>query len=65
MERRQRYADRLADIEARIRAARPAGEVLVAQASGLLAGRVGCRVDEAESHLLWTWATCWCSTPTA
>ncbi|GAA0805310.1 PP2C family protein-serine/threonine phosphatase [Spirilliplanes yamanashiensis] len=52
MERQQRYADRLAEIEAKVRAARPADEVLVAQASGLLAGRVGCRVDEAEDHLL-------------
>ncbi len=52
MERQQQYVHRLAEIDAKVRRARLAPDVLIAQAAGLLAGRVGCRVDEAQAYLL-------------
>jgi serine phosphatase RsbU (regulator of sigma subunit) len=48
----RQYVQRLAEINAKVAAAQLAPEVLVGQAAGLLAGRVGCRVDEAQAHLL-------------
>ncbi|SEG88882.1 Serine phosphatase RsbU, regulator of sigma subunit [Nonomuraea solani] len=46
------YRNRLADLHASIEEARSAPEVLLAQASGLLAGRVGCQVGEAHAYLV-------------
>ncbi|GIH96725.1 PP2C family protein-serine/threonine phosphatase [Planobispora siamensis] len=52
MESRQDYLNRLADIDARVEQARVGPDVVLARAAGLLAGRAGCRVDEAHAHLL-------------
>jgi serine phosphatase RsbU (regulator of sigma subunit)/PAS domain-containing protein len=46
------YLDRLADIDATIQRARLSPDAVVDRAAGLLAGRVGCRVSEAHTHLL-------------
>ncbi|MEV0391386.1 SpoIIE family protein phosphatase [Nonomuraea sp. NPDC050643] len=46
------YRNRLADLDARIEEARSDPEVLLGRASGLLAGRAGCRVGEAHAYLL-------------
>jgi serine phosphatase RsbU (regulator of sigma subunit) len=46
------YLQRLAEIDAAVARARPDPEVLLARASGLLAGRAGCRISEAHAHLL-------------
>jgi hypothetical protein len=52
VERQQEYLRRLADIDAAVARARLEPAVLVERAAGLLAGRVGSRVDEAHSYLL-------------
>jgi serine phosphatase RsbU (regulator of sigma subunit) len=52
VERQQEYLRRLADIDARVARARLEPAVLVDRAAGLLAGRVGSRVDEAHAYLL-------------
>ncbi|MEW9550387.1 PP2C family protein-serine/threonine phosphatase [Nonomuraea sp. NPDC050783] len=46
------YRSRLADLDARLARARSHPEVLLARASGLLAGRAGCRVGEAHAYLV-------------
>ncbi|MEV0629235.1 SpoIIE family protein phosphatase [Nonomuraea wenchangensis] len=46
------YRGRLADLDARLARARSHPEVLLARASGLLAGRTGCRVGEAHAYLV-------------
>ncbi|MGW0807829.1 SpoIIE family protein phosphatase [Nonomuraea sp. NPDC002799] len=46
------YLDRLADLDARIEQARSAPDVVIGRASGLLAGRTGCRIGEAHAYLL-------------
>ncbi len=46
------YLQRLADLDAAVQKAQLAPEALVERAAGLLAGRTGCRVDEAHAHLL-------------
>jgi len=48
---RQDYPQRLAAIDAAVAAARRPPDVVVAQAAGLLAGRVGCPVSEAHGFL--------------
>ncbi|WIN00666.1 SpoIIE family protein phosphatase [Actinoplanes oblitus] len=45
------YLQRLAEIDDAVARARPDPMVLVERAAGLLAGRVGCRVDEAQAQL--------------
>jgi serine phosphatase RsbU (regulator of sigma subunit) len=47
----QDYLQRLADLEAAVARAQPDGAVLVERAAGLIAGRVGCRIDEAHAQL--------------
>lgn len=47
----QDYLQRLAEIDEAVARARPDPMVLVERAAGLLAGRVGCRVDEAHAQL--------------
>jgi serine phosphatase RsbU (regulator of sigma subunit) len=46
------YLQRLADIDAAVQKAQLGPEALLERAAGLLAGRTGCRVDEAHAHLL-------------
>ncbi|MCK2215936.1 SpoIIE family protein phosphatase [Actinomadura sp. ATCC 31491] len=46
------YRSRLADLDASIARARAHPEVVLARASGLLAGRAGCRVGEAHAYLV-------------
>ena len=46
------YLQRLADLDAAVQKAQLGPEALVERAAGLLAGRTGCRVDEAHAHLL-------------
>jgi serine phosphatase RsbU (regulator of sigma subunit) len=48
----QDYLQRLAEIDAAVERARLEPAVIVERAAGLLAGRVGSRVDEAHSYLL-------------
>jgi serine phosphatase RsbU (regulator of sigma subunit) len=48
----QEYLQRLAEIDAAVARARLDPAVVVERAAGLLAGRVGSRVDEAHSYLL-------------
>ncbi|GAA0485451.1 hypothetical protein Ade02nite_08960 [Paractinoplanes deccanensis] len=45
------YLQRLAELEARVDQARLSPEILSERAAGLLAGRIGCRIDEAHAHL--------------
>ena len=52
MEQRQEYLQRLADIDALVARARLDPAVVVERAAGLLAGRVGSRVDDAHAYLL-------------
>lgn len=52
VEHDQQYAQRLAEIDAKVREARLTPDVVLARAAGLLAGRIGCRVDAAHTHLL-------------
>ena len=47
----QDYLQRLADIEAAVARAQPEPDLLVERAAGLIAGRAGCRVDEAQVQL--------------
>ncbi|BCJ48012.1 hypothetical protein GCM10010168_23710 [Actinoplanes ianthinogenes] len=47
----QEYLQRLAEIDEAVARARPDPLVLVERAAGLLAGRIGCRVDEAHAQL--------------
>jgi serine phosphatase RsbU (regulator of sigma subunit) len=51
MEPRQAYLDRLAEIDARVGAVRADPAVVIERAAGMVAGRVGCRVEEARAHL--------------
>jgi serine phosphatase RsbU (regulator of sigma subunit) len=46
------YLQRLAELDAAVAKAQLAPELLLERAAGLLAGRTGCRVDEAHAHLL-------------
>jgi serine phosphatase RsbU (regulator of sigma subunit) len=52
VEPQQGYLDRLAEIGAKVDQARLSPDAVVDRAAGLLAGRVGCRVSEAHTHLL-------------
>lgn len=45
------YLQRLAGIEAAIAAAQLDADAMVQRAAGFIAGRVGCRIDEALAHL--------------
>jgi serine phosphatase RsbU (regulator of sigma subunit) len=47
----QDYLQRLAQIDDAVARAQPEPGVLVEQAAGVIAGRVGCRVDEAHAQL--------------
>jgi serine phosphatase RsbU (regulator of sigma subunit) len=47
----QDYLQRLADIDAAVARAQPDPRVLVDRAAGFIAGRVGCRIDEAYAQL--------------
>jgi serine phosphatase RsbU (regulator of sigma subunit) len=47
----QDYLQRLADIDAAVARAQPDPRVLVDRAAGFIAGRVGCRIDEAYGQL--------------
>ncbi|GIH96258.1 SpoIIE family protein phosphatase [Planobispora siamensis] len=47
----QDYRDRLADLNAQVDQARPAPEVVLGRACGLLAGQTGCRISEAHAYL--------------
>jgi serine phosphatase RsbU (regulator of sigma subunit) len=47
----QDYLQRLADIDDAVARAQPEPDVLVERAAGLIAGRVGCRIEEAHAHL--------------
>lgn len=51
METDHGYRRRLAELDAKIEQARPDPDVLCERAAGLLAGRIGCRIDEAHGHL--------------
>jgi serine phosphatase RsbU (regulator of sigma subunit) len=51
MEPRQAYLDRLAEIDARVGAVRADPVVVIERAAGMVAGRVGCRVEEARAFL--------------
>src|SRR5256886_8558825 len=52
VEQQQEYLQRLAEIDTAVARARLEPAVVVERAAGLLAGRVGSRVDEAHSYLL-------------
>ncbi|MEU4690110.1 SpoIIE family protein phosphatase [Actinoplanes sp. NPDC023714] len=45
------YAQRLAELGAKIEKARLSPEIVCERAAGLLAGRSGCRIDDAHSHM--------------
>ncbi|MEV4641427.1 SpoIIE family protein phosphatase [Actinoplanes sp. NPDC049548] len=45
------YLQRLAELEAQVSEARLGPDVVCERAAGLLAGRIGCRIDEAHAHL--------------
>lgn len=45
------YLQRLAALESRVSQARLSADTVCERAAGLLAGRVGCRIDEAHAHL--------------
>ncbi|WP_433379402.1 PP2C family protein-serine/threonine phosphatase [Actinoplanes sp. CA-142083] len=45
------YAQRLAELGARIEQARLSPEMVCERAAGLLAGRIGCCIDDAHAHL--------------
>jgi serine phosphatase RsbU (regulator of sigma subunit)/PAS domain-containing protein len=47
----QDYLQRLADLEAAIARAQPDPDLLVERAAGLIAGRAGCRIEEAHAQL--------------
>jgi serine phosphatase RsbU (regulator of sigma subunit)/PAS domain-containing protein len=47
----QGYLRRLAQIDARVESARLDPVVVLERAAGLVAGRVGCRVEQAHAHL--------------
>ncbi|MEV6596305.1 SpoIIE family protein phosphatase [Actinoplanes sp. NPDC051346] len=47
----QGYLRRLAELEAQIGSARLSADVVCERAAGLLAGRIGCRIDEALAHI--------------
>jgi hypothetical protein len=47
----QEYLQRLADFEAAVARAQPDPVILVERAAGLIAGRAGCRIDEAHAQL--------------
>jgi serine phosphatase RsbU (regulator of sigma subunit)/PAS domain-containing protein len=47
----QDYLQRLAELEAAVARAQPDPELLVERAAGLIAGRAGCRIDEAHAQL--------------
>ena len=47
----QDYQQRLAEIDAVVARAQLDPALVVERAAGLLAGRVGCRVDEAHTYL--------------
>ena len=51
MSPQQDYLQRLADIDAAVARAQPDPGVLVERAAGYIAGRVGCRIDEAYRQL--------------
>jgi AmiR/NasT family two-component response regulator len=51
VESRHGYRQRLAEIEARVRSARLDPSVVLERAAGLVAGRVGCRVEEAHAYI--------------
>ncbi len=51
METNPGYLERLAALEARVGQARLSSDVVCERAAGLLAGRIGCRIDEAHTHL--------------
>src|SRR5256886_17382380 len=46
------YLDRLAELDAMVARAQPGPDILVERAAGLLAGRGGCRVNEAHGYLV-------------
>src|SRR3954449_1014160 len=45
------YEQRLAELDAKVAQARLSPEAVCERAAGLLAGRIGCRIDEAPAHL--------------
>ncbi|MEV8508579.1 SpoIIE family protein phosphatase [Actinoplanes sp. NPDC051475] len=45
------YLQRLAELEAQVSEATLSSDVVCERAAGLLAGRIGCRIDEAHAHL--------------
>jgi serine phosphatase RsbU (regulator of sigma subunit) len=45
------YRQRLAELDAMVAGARLSPEATCERAAGLLAGRIGCRIDEAHAHL--------------
>jgi serine phosphatase RsbU (regulator of sigma subunit) len=47
----QDYLQRLAELEAAVARAQPDPDLLVERAAGLIAGRAGCRIDEAHAQL--------------
>ena len=47
----QDYLQRLAELEAAVARAQPDPDLLVERAAGLIAGRAGCRLDEAHAQL--------------
>ena len=47
----QDYLQRLADIEAAVARAQPDPDLVVERAAGLIAGRAGCRIEEAHAQL--------------
>ncbi|WP_328474229.1 SpoIIE family protein phosphatase [Actinoplanes sp. NBC_00393] len=51
MDAQQGYRQRLAELDAKIEQARPRPDMVCERAAGLLAGHIGCRIDEAHSHL--------------
>ncbi|MEV6596793.1 SpoIIE family protein phosphatase [Actinoplanes sp. NPDC051346] len=51
MEQDQGYRQRLAELDAKIGRAYLGADVVGERAAGLLAGRIGCRVDEAHAYL--------------
>jgi serine phosphatase RsbU (regulator of sigma subunit) len=47
----QDYLQRLADLEAAVARAQPDPDLVIERAAGLIAGRAGCRIDEAHAQL--------------
>jgi serine phosphatase RsbU (regulator of sigma subunit) len=52
VDRQQRYLETLAEIDAKVRSAEPEPDLIVEEAAGLLAGRIGGPVEQSRARIL-------------